>query len=221
MLGILFAQDGAGRIVGVVTDGAIRRRLLTGISIHEAAGACVNRKLVWALAAASSAIIGSFNESRGHRVSIADADRAAAPACRSNIQPRVSNRSAERGEVRAIHCARSRSLATTSMRGVVLESDRDIGIELSAASPADVEAFRALGTVIEKEHGAILDKRKELLQAKIAKARSRMKQIEKSSDQLVDRLLAKTDDRLDHSYRFIPLSRPGTSSRTVFNATRI
>jgi hypothetical protein len=92
--------------------------------------------------------------------------------------------------------ARSRTLATTSMRGIVLESDRDIAIELSAASPADVEAaFRALGTLIEKEHGAILDERKELLQAKIAKARSRMEQIEKSSDQLVDRLLAKTDDR--------------------------
>ena len=35
MLGILFARDAGGRVIGAVTDGDIRRRLLTGISIQN------------------------------------------------------------------------------------------------------------------------------------------------------------------------------------------
>jgi hypothetical protein len=48
MLGTLFAQDHTGRIVGALTDGDIRRRLLTGVSIHDSVGACGNRNFVWA-----------------------------------------------------------------------------------------------------------------------------------------------------------------------------
>src|SRR6478752_2484656 len=47
-LGILFAQDPGGRIVGAVTDGDIRRRMLTGITIHDRVATCVNRSFVWA-----------------------------------------------------------------------------------------------------------------------------------------------------------------------------
>ena len=50
MLGILFAEDRTGRIVGALTDGDIRRHLLTGVSIHEAVADCVNRNFVWARA---------------------------------------------------------------------------------------------------------------------------------------------------------------------------
>jgi hypothetical protein len=65
--------------------------------------------------------------------------------------------------------ARSRSLAASTMRGIALEGDRDVAIELSAASPADVEAaFRALRSQIEKVHGAMLDDKKRFLQEKIA-----------------------------------------------------
>lgn len=46
MLGILFAQDTGGRIVGTVTDGDIRRRMLTGITIHDQVATCINRNFV-------------------------------------------------------------------------------------------------------------------------------------------------------------------------------
>ena len=74
MLGILFAQDGAGRIVGAVTDGDIRRRLLAGISIHEAVGACVNRNFVWARAGAPREQILKLLDQRVQIVPILDAE---------------------------------------------------------------------------------------------------------------------------------------------------
>src|SRR4051794_875125 len=42
MLGILFAQDAGGRIVGAVTDGDIRRRMLTGTTIQDRVATCIN-----------------------------------------------------------------------------------------------------------------------------------------------------------------------------------
>jgi len=47
-LGILFAQDPEGTVVGAVTDGAIQRRMLAGSTIHAPVATCVNRNFVWA-----------------------------------------------------------------------------------------------------------------------------------------------------------------------------
>jgi D-glycero-alpha-D-manno-heptose-7-phosphate kinase len=74
MLGILFAQDAEGRIIGAVTDGDIRRRLLTGASIHGEVGACVNRKFVWARAGGPREQILKLLDQRVHVVPILDAE---------------------------------------------------------------------------------------------------------------------------------------------------
>ena len=90
----------------------------------------------------------------------------------------------------------SRSLVSSSLRGIVLDGNRSIAIEVSAASPADVEAaLRAFGTQIVKMHDAILNQRIHMLQERIEKAKSRMAEIEKSSDQLADRLFTASDDK--------------------------
>jgi D-glycero-alpha-D-manno-heptose-7-phosphate kinase len=75
MLGILFAQDAEGRIVGAVTDGDIRRRLLTGISIQGEVASCINRNFVWARAGAPREQILKLLDQRVHVVPILDAER--------------------------------------------------------------------------------------------------------------------------------------------------
>jgi D-glycero-alpha-D-manno-heptose-7-phosphate kinase len=74
MLGILFAQDAEGRIVGAVTDGDIRRRLLTGISLHGQVASCINRDFVWARAGAPREQILKLLDQRVHVVPILDTD---------------------------------------------------------------------------------------------------------------------------------------------------
>ncbi|WP_407151449.1 CBS domain-containing protein [Bradyrhizobium sp. ORS 86] len=73
-LGILFAEDGAGRIVGAVTDGDIRRRLLTGVSITGQVASCINRDFVWARAGAPREQILKLLDQRVHVVPILDLD---------------------------------------------------------------------------------------------------------------------------------------------------
>jgi D-glycero-alpha-D-manno-heptose-7-phosphate kinase len=74
MLGILFAQDATGRIVGALTDGDIRRRLLTGVSIHEAVADCVNRNFVWARAGGPREQILKLLDQRVHVIPILDGE---------------------------------------------------------------------------------------------------------------------------------------------------
>ncbi|MBR1277645.1 CBS domain-containing protein [Bradyrhizobium sp. AUGA SZCCT0283] len=74
MLGILFARDAAGRVIGAVTDGDIRRRLLTGISIQGEVASCINRNFVWARAGAPREQILKLLDQRVHVVPILDAD---------------------------------------------------------------------------------------------------------------------------------------------------
>ena len=74
MLGILFARDAAGRVIGAVTDGDIRRRLLTGISIQGEVSSCINRNFVWARAGAPREQILKLLDQRVHVVPILDAD---------------------------------------------------------------------------------------------------------------------------------------------------
>jgi D-glycero-alpha-D-manno-heptose-7-phosphate kinase len=75
MLGILFAQDSSGRVVGAVTDGDIRRKLLDGISIRDQVASCVNRDFVWAKAGAPREQILKLLDQRVHVVPILDAER--------------------------------------------------------------------------------------------------------------------------------------------------
>ncbi|MGH9647267.1 MAG: CBS domain-containing protein, partial [Bryobacteraceae bacterium] len=72
MLGILFAQDTDGRVVGAVTDGDIRRKLLTGTSIREPVAICVNRQFVWAPAGGPREQILKLLDQRVHVVPILD-----------------------------------------------------------------------------------------------------------------------------------------------------
>ena len=74
MLGILFARDAAGRVIGAVTDGDIRRRLLTGISIQGEVASCINRDFVWARAGAPREQILKLLDQRVHVVPILDVD---------------------------------------------------------------------------------------------------------------------------------------------------
>jgi D-glycero-alpha-D-manno-heptose-7-phosphate kinase len=74
MLGILFARDAEGRVIGAVTDGDIRRRLLTGISIQGEVASCINRNFVWARAGAPREQILKLLDQRVHVVPILDAN---------------------------------------------------------------------------------------------------------------------------------------------------
>jgi D-glycero-alpha-D-manno-heptose-7-phosphate kinase len=73
-LGILFAQDVERRIVGAVTDGDIRRRLLTGMSINGPVASCINRNFVWAQAGGPREQILKLLDQRVHVVPILDSE---------------------------------------------------------------------------------------------------------------------------------------------------
>lgn len=75
MLGILFAQDTGGRVVGAVTDGDIRRKLLGGLSIRDQVASCVNRDFVWAKAGAPREQILKLLDQRVHVIPILDAEQ--------------------------------------------------------------------------------------------------------------------------------------------------
>jgi D-glycero-alpha-D-manno-heptose-7-phosphate kinase len=75
MLGILFAQDSRGRVVGAVTDGDIRRKLLDGVSLRDQVATCVNRDFVWANAGAPREQILKLLDQRVHVVPILDLEQ--------------------------------------------------------------------------------------------------------------------------------------------------
>jgi D-glycero-alpha-D-manno-heptose-7-phosphate kinase len=75
MLGILFAEDAVGRVVGAVTDGDIRRKLLDGSSIREQVATCINRNFVWAPAGGPREQILKLLDQRVHVIPILDAER--------------------------------------------------------------------------------------------------------------------------------------------------
>ena len=75
MLGILFAEGGDGRVVGAVTDGDIRRKLLAGGSIRDEVATCINRNFVWAPAGGPREQILKLLDQRVHVVPILDNER--------------------------------------------------------------------------------------------------------------------------------------------------
>jgi hypothetical protein len=89
----------------------------------------------------------------------------------------------------------SRAMVSSSLRGVVGESDRDVAIELTAASAADVQAaLRALAAEVGKVHGDIFNQRIRLLQFRIDDAKSRLAAIEKISNRLNERIFDTSSD---------------------------
>jgi len=84
----------------------------------------------------------------------------------------------------------SRSMVASNLRGVMLDKERDIAIELSAGSAADVQsAFRAIAAEIGTVHGAILDRQLEVVQNRINGDKSRIAAIEKEIGELNDHAL--------------------------------
>jgi hypothetical protein len=96
----------------------------------------------------------------------------------------------------------SRAMVSSSLRGIAGESDRDVAVELTAGSAADVQAaFRALAAEVGQVHGDILNRRLQPLRARIEEAKDRIALIEKSSDRLNDRIFnaASNDKNQVHS----------------------
>ena len=109
----------------------------------------------------------------------------------------------------------SKSLASSSLRGVALESERDVAIEVSAASRADVEAvFRALMAEIDSVHASMVQQRLDTLRANIEDAKSRIALIEKSGGDLRERLLSGASDNKDSQRSVVLLPGPVPSTET-------
>jgi len=83
----------------------------------------------------------------------------------------------------------SRSMVASSLRGIMLDKEREVAIELSAGSAADVQsAFRVIAAEIGTAHTAILDRQIEVVQNRINEDKSRIAAIEKEIDELNDRM---------------------------------
>ena len=84
----------------------------------------------------------------------------------------------------------SRSMVASSLRGIALDKERDVAIELSAGSAADVQsAFRAIAAEIGTAHAAILDRQLEVVQNRINDDKARIAAIETEIGELNDRIL--------------------------------
>jgi hypothetical protein len=93
----------------------------------------------------------------------------------------------------------SRAMVSSSLRGVAGESDRDLEVELTAGSAADVQAaFRALAAEIGLEHGDVLNRRLQYLQARIVETKNRIALLEKAGDSLNDRMFNAASDNKSH-----------------------
>lgn len=90
----------------------------------------------------------------------------------------------------------SRGLVISSLRGAVLDSDREIAVDLSAASPGDVRAATtALAAELGEAHGALLERYLQPVRAQIEDAKARLALIENANEALNERLLsAKSGD---------------------------
>jgi hypothetical protein len=107
----------------------------------------------------------------------------------------------------------SRSMVASSLRGVVLDKEREIAIELSAGSVADVQsAFRAIAAEIGAAHAAILDRQLEVVQNRINEDKGRIATIEQEIDELNRRVLKSTPSPMRNE-------PPRSSAMPMFAAT--
>lgn len=82
----------------------------------------------------------------------------------------------------------SKSMVASSLRAVLLDKDREVAVELSAGSAADVRAaFQAIATEISAAHGEILDRQLQLLQGRIDADKATISSIEQDINELNDR----------------------------------
>ncbi|MCS6761551.1 MAG: CBS domain-containing protein [Candidatus Devosia symbiotica] len=72
--GIVFLVDKASRVIGAITDGDIRRRLLVNSTLEDAIASCVNHHFVSASQGADRESILKLLDDRIHTVPILDAD---------------------------------------------------------------------------------------------------------------------------------------------------
>jgi hypothetical protein len=94
----------------------------------------------------------------------------------------------------------SRSMVSSTLRAITLEGDRDVSVELSAGSAADVQAaFGAVAAEIDRAHNDILNRRLRLLQGRIDEAKGRLAAIEKSAERLNDRIVSALADEKNPS----------------------
>jgi hypothetical protein len=97
----------------------------------------------------------------------------------------------------------SRSMVASSLRAIALDNDRDISVELSAGSDADLHAaFHAVAAEIDRAHNAILNRRLQLLQGRIDDAKSRIAAIEKAAERANNRALGAATDNENLSRLF-------------------
>lgn len=84
----------------------------------------------------------------------------------------------------------SRSMVASSLRGIALDKERDVAVELSAGSAADVQsAFRAIAAEIGAAHGEVLDRQIQVLQNRIDANKASITTIEEVINELSDRIL--------------------------------
>jgi hypothetical protein len=87
----------------------------------------------------------------------------------------------------------SRSMVASSLRGIMLDKERDVAIELSAGSAADVQsAFRTIAAEIGAAHTAILDRQIEVVQNRIDETKRSIDAIEREVGELNDRMFRST-----------------------------
>lgn len=84
----------------------------------------------------------------------------------------------------------SGSMVAASLRGVMLDNGRDVAVELSAGSAADVRAaLQAIATEITATHGEILDRQIQLVQGRIAADRAEIASLEQGINDLNERTM--------------------------------
>ncbi|UPJ70883.1 hypothetical protein [Bradyrhizobium sp. 187] len=103
---------------------------------------------------------------------------------------RFKERVADRTSFDPDTAAFSKRMLTASLRGVALDGDRMVRVELSAGSPADVRsALKAVAEETSSIHAALLDRSLAPLRARIDDSKARVAAIEKANDDLNARIL--------------------------------
>ena len=95
--------------------------------------------------------------------------------------PAFKNKIMSRAAFGPAEAAFSREMATSSLRAVALVNERDVAVEVSAATEEDVQAvLRVMATEIENEHKAILKERLDSVSEEVEDLQNRIAVVEKS-----------------------------------------
>lgn len=131
--------------------------------------------------------------------------------------PAFKSKVVKRADFAPATAAVSREMVAASMRAIDKENDRDVAVELTAGSAADVQAaLRALAAEIGEVHGEILQRRLKPVQEEIGAAKNRVAQIEESNDRLNSEIFGRTDDDKAQS-RSVIMVPSAVASITAWN----